>query len=125
MLVRSVMTWTIYGIIPALGGSLIREISDDQEWPDTISHGLTFIGAIAHTIAFALGFAALVFLSRLWRDTVDVACVKFSQWMEDLVHGKTMLSGSLGPIKIDFVDTKIPFANRHVNGYGGKHSEKV
>jgi len=125
MLLRSVLAWTIYFIIPHIGGHLVRDVPSDEEWPDTVSHGLTFLGSLAHTISFAFAFVALVLLSRLWRDTVDVACVKFSQWTEDLVLGKTNWGWTLGlgPIRIQFVDSAQPFGNGHAisNGIANGH----
>ena len=71
---RSVLVWVIYGIIPA-GPPVIRYL--------------------LNTAAF-LGYLGLVtWLSVLWRDKIDSACVSITQWVEKVMVGKTTVLGGL------------------------------
>lgn len=73
-LMRSVLVWVFYGIIPA-GPPLIRYL--------------------LNTAAF-LGYLGLVtWLSVLWRDRVDSACVLITQWVEQVMVGKRTVLGDL------------------------------
>jgi len=67
---RSLLAWVIYGgLIP----------QSAETW---------FIRYILQTIAFSAWLGLLVYLSKLWRDRLDVWCIWFAQWAEEVLLGK-------------------------------------
>lgn len=71
---RSVLVWVIHGIIPK-GPLLLRYL--------------------LNTAAFLGYFATVTWLSVLWRDRIDSACVLITQWVEEVMVGKRTVLGSL------------------------------
>jgi len=73
-LMRSVLVWVIYGMIPE-GPLLVRYL--------------------LNAAAF-LGYLGMVtWLSVLWRDRIDSACVLITQWVEEVMVGKKTILGSI------------------------------
>ena len=76
---RSVLVWVIHGLIPE-GPLLLRYL--------------------LNTAAF-LGYLGMVsWLSVLWRDRIDSACVLITQWVEEVMVGKKTVLGSLSGLTI-------------------------
>jgi hypothetical protein len=78
ILMRSVLVWVVYGLISLPEGQTRR---------------------IVVTVVFGLWMGLLIYLSVLWRDRLDGACVVFTKWAEDVMLGKNHLSGSLISIR--------------------------
>jgi hypothetical protein len=88
MLMRSVLTWVIYGFIPNSGG-LVGRLSDYEDDAPAKSPFWTMVTAAA----FVTWGTLLVYLSTLWRDKLDVLFVKCSQLVEELMLGKKSFTG--------------------------------
>ena len=99
MLMRSVLTWAVYGFIPESGG-LARRLSEWDENPPAKSAFWTMITAVTYG-AWGL---LLVYLSVLWRDKLDGHFVKISSVAEDVMLGKrsaiVALSGLPTPVRV-------------------------
>lgn len=91
MLMRSVLTWAIYGFIPDSGG-LARRLSEWDDNPPEKSFFWTMITAAT----YALWGLLLVYLSVLWRDRLDGKFVKIAQAAEEIMVGKRSPISVLG-----------------------------
>jgi len=83
MLMRSVLTWIIYGFIPDSGGLARRESDWDADPPEK-SAFWTLITALSYVTWGLL----LMYLSTLWRDKLDGHFVKIAQMAEEVMLGK-------------------------------------
>jgi peptidoglycan/LPS O-acetylase OafA/YrhL len=86
ILMRSVLVWVIYGIIPESDG-IVARLSDFEGTRPPISLLWSFVVVCT----FASWLALVIYLSKLWRDKLDGQFVKLSSWMEDLMLGKVHL----------------------------------
>ena len=81
-MMRSVLVWVIYGLIPDSGG-IVRRMNDYGPNSET-----SIFWSVVTVVAMGLWFALLTVLSVLWRDKLDGYFLKFSQCGEEVMLGK-------------------------------------
>ena len=84
-MMRSVLVWIIYGLIPDSGG-IVRRMSDYG--PQEGHEGKSLFWSMVTVVAIGGWFALLTVLSVLWRDRLDGYFLKFSVWGEEIMLGK-------------------------------------
>jgi peptidoglycan/LPS O-acetylase OafA/YrhL len=77
-LMRSVLVWVIYGMVP---------------------EGPLFLRYFLNAAAFVGYLGMVTWLSVLWRDRIDSACVLITQWVEEVVVGKKTIIGSISGLR--------------------------
>ena len=82
-LMRSVLVWVIYGLIPDSGG-IVRRLSDYGSETEIDSEKSIFWSFIT-VVAMGLWFCLLTVLSVLWKDKLDGYFMRFSQWGEEIM----------------------------------------
>jgi len=83
-LMRSVLVWVIYGMIPDSGG-IVRRLSD---YGSETGNEKSIFWSFITVLAIGLWFGLLTVLSVLWKDRLDVYFLKFSQWGEEIMLGR-------------------------------------
>jgi peptidoglycan/LPS O-acetylase OafA/YrhL len=89
-LMRSVLVWVIYGVIPDSGG-LVRRPMDFGEYPVEKSAFWTIVTGVSMLAWFGL----LVYVSVLWRDQLDGSFVALAKWSEEVMLGKASVLASI------------------------------
>jgi hypothetical protein len=87
-LMRSLLVWVIYAVIPESGG-LVRRPIDFSGEPVEKSLMWTLVTALAMLSWLGL----LVYLSVLWRDRLDGHFMAMARWGEEAMLGKKSLLG--------------------------------
>jgi hypothetical protein len=82
-LMRSVLVWIVYGLIPESGG-FVRRMNDYEA--ERVPKSLFW--TIITIVAIGLWFVLLTVLSKLWRDKLDPHFMKFAQYGEEVMMGK-------------------------------------
>jgi hypothetical protein len=82
-MMRSLLVWLVYGLIPDSSGFSRRE-SDYTDQPVPKSILWSFITAMA----MAMWLVLLMYLSVVWRDRLDCYFMAFAKWGEDVMLGK-------------------------------------
>jgi len=97
-MMRSVLVWIVHGLIPQSEEGW-RRISNQHEttlesagYAFPIGLSFSFLTASATVIAFVLWLGLVMYLSKLWRDHIDGYCARFTQWIEDVMLGKTLVN---------------------------------
>lgn len=94
-LMRSVLVWVIYGVIPESGG-LVRRASELEG----VSVEKSILWTIITAVVMVLWLGLVILLSALWRDRLDGLFVKFSKWAEEVMCGAKPLFNPVGGIKL-------------------------
>ena len=90
MLMRSVLVWIIYGLIPDSGG-IVRRLSDygyTSDGDTEFVEGKSVFWSLVTLVAMAGWFGLLTFLSVLWKDRLDGYFLRFAQWGEEIMLGR-------------------------------------
>jgi peptidoglycan/LPS O-acetylase OafA/YrhL len=72
-LLRTILAWVVFGLIPNVFGEAVGIIK-------VISVVLTFL-------AYVLWMVFLVYLSTVWKNRVDTACILVANWAEQILTG--------------------------------------
>jgi len=90
MLMRSVLVWVIYGLIPDSGG-IVRRLSDygyTSDGDTEFEAGKSVFWSLVTLVAMAGWFGLLTVLSVLWKDRLDGYFLRFAQWGEEIMLGR-------------------------------------
>lgn len=99
ILIRSLLVWVIYGILPLSPPAVGRVFSGDRLSATHISA----IWAVVYFLVFGSWLVLTMYLSTLWRDRLDGHCVAFAMWVEEAVAGKKPFGNPLRPVMYRFM----------------------
>ena len=86
--------WMVYGLIPQGDGLVGRWREFEDDWVPSWTAAV-IMQAILDAAMLVLWLALVMYLSTLWRDRLDVWCVKASMWGEEVLLGKRTVIGSI------------------------------
>jgi hypothetical protein len=77
LLLRTILAWVVFGLIPSTFGEAVGIMKA--------------IAVVLTTLTYVLWTVLLLYLSTLWRDRVDKACILIVNWAEQTLMGKMAL----------------------------------
>jgi hypothetical protein len=88
-LMRTVLAWMIYGILPQpWQEEVIGQNENGERISEIRDHYLSFWWTTVKGVMFVLWMALLVFISRLWRNYIDRASLTFIKYLEEVMTGE-------------------------------------
>jgi hypothetical protein len=94
-MMRSVGAWMVYRLVPQGDGLVGRwNRGHERDAPPSLTSPV-ILQAILDASVLGLWLALVMYLSTLWRDTLDIRCVKASRWGEDVLLGKRKVVESI------------------------------
>jgi hypothetical protein len=85
-MMRSLLVWVVYGLIPNSGGFVRRESDWEADAP-----AKSLFWTLVTILAMLAWLVLLMYLSVVWNQRLDVHFVTFSQWGEQIMLGKKNL----------------------------------
>lgn len=92
ILLRSLLVWLFYGLIPQESVYEHAEMNEEgQIVATTVKSEPAYIWTLAKPVVFVLWFGLLICLSVIWRDRVDSVNSRLTKAMEEIMTGKRQL----------------------------------
>jgi hypothetical protein len=93
-MMRSLLAWVVYGLIPNSGGLIWRPGQDGEGAPEK-----SIVWTIVTGLACVSWLGLLMYLSTVWRDRLDPSFIAFAQFAEEVMLGKKTLLGPSSVIR--------------------------
>jgi hypothetical protein len=100
-LMRSILTWVKFGLLPHSADAMMQHVSGpNREYTAPVkAYGVDLLWTVVNWVAYGLWMALLIYVCVVWRDRVDVLCVEFARWTEEVMLGKRNLWGTMNEFR--------------------------